>query len=165
MSNFYREVIVRDLRFHLPGRCSDSMLLEPRTRELASAVVEGARAEGVRLMVYETYRSRERQTLLHDRGATKLREVGVHHYGLAFDLVRDVDGEPSWKGSFAVLGRLGRKYGLVWGGDWGDPTKKHSFVDAVHLQRISVARQGDLFRGVFYPDDSYDPYIDFVESA
>ena len=43
----------------------------------------------------------------------------VHHYGLAADVVKMVDGEPSWKGSFDVLGPLARKNGLIWGGDWG----------------------------------------------
>jgi len=157
VENFYRDVICRDPRFRLPARCSDLLLLEPRTRELVSLVVEEARAEGVHLMAYETYRSRERQARLFDRGATRLREVGVHHYGLAVDLVREVDGDPSWKGSFAILGRLVRKHGLIWGGDWGDPSRPHTFVDPVHLQRVPLSMQGELFRGTFYPDADYDP--------
>jgi hypothetical protein len=84
----------------------------------------------------------------------------VHHYGLACDIVRVVGGEPSWKGDFSFLGQLAHSSGLIWGGDWGAPNIKHSFIDSVHVQRCTVARQGDLFAGTWYPDDSYNPYAD-----
>lgn len=158
VESFYEDVLRPSPAFTSPRRCADLALLEPETREKIQAVVEGARARGVALMVYETFRSRERQQLLYDRGASRLREVGVHHYGLACDLVRDVGGDPSWKGSFALLGELGRLHGLVWGGDWGRPGRKPKLFDPVHLQRISVARQKELFRGTWYPGEDYDPF-------
>jgi len=37
---------------------------------------------------------------LFAQGATKIKTVGVHHYGLACDLVKDIGGEPSWQGDF-----------------------------------------------------------------
>ena len=158
MGNFYEDVVRADPRFKLAARCSDLALLEPGTRRRALALLADAEAAGTHLAAYETYRSEARQALLYDRGATKLRAVGVHHYGLALDVVRVVGGEPSWKGDFSLLGELGRRHGLVWGGDWGDPSRRHSFVDLVHLQRVSVADQGGLFRGDLYPGDDYDPF-------
>jgi hypothetical protein len=59
---------------------------------------------GIKLMVYETNRSQHRQRELFDQGATKLRAVGVHHYGLACDIVRVVNGEPSLEGRFRFSG-------------------------------------------------------------
>lgn len=165
MSNFYEDVIRRDPRFASAKRCSDLDLLEPVTRECVLAVVEEARRRGEALMVHETYRSSARQVLLYQRGVTRLREVGVHEYGLACDVVKCIDGDPSWKGSFALLGELGRQFGLVWGGDWGRSDRRPSFVDPVHLQRCTVARQLALFAGKFYPDASYDPYRDLVKIA
>jgi len=111
-------------------------------------------------MIYETYRSQNRQQELFNNGATKLRTVGVHHYGLACDIVRVAAGEPCWKGDFSFLGQLAHSSGLIWGGDWGAPEIKHSFVDSVHVQRCTVTRQGDLFTGVWYPNDAYNPYDD-----
>jgi hypothetical protein len=111
-------------------------------------------------MIYETYRSQNRQQELFNQGATKLRAVGVHHYGLACDIVRVVSGEPSWKGDFSFMGHLAQSCGLIWGGDWGAPNIKHSFIDSVHVQRCTVARQGDLFAGRWYPDETYNPYDD-----
>ena len=121
-------------------------------RMAARACIAEADKLGIKLMAYETYRSQERQALLFERGATKLKTVGVHHYGLACDLVRDINGLPSWKGDFAFLGKLARKQKLIWGGDW------KGFVDLVHVQRITVARQKALFAGTWYPDAYYDAY-------
>jgi hypothetical protein len=117
-----------------------------------------AHRRGEPLLAYETFRSKARQAQLFARGASKLREVGVHHYGLALDIVKDVNGDPSWKGSFKLLGELAPIYGLVWGGDWGNPDRRSTFVDLVHVQRIAVAKQSALFNGTFYPGAGYNPY-------
>jgi hypothetical protein len=160
MASFYAEVISHDPRFDSASRVADPALLEPITRQLVEGIVTAAEQMGIDLMIYETYRSQARQQELFDNGATKLRKVGVHHYGLACDIVRVVGGEPSWKGDFSFLGQLAHSAGLIWGGDWGAPQIKHSFVDSVHVQRCTVARQADLFAGGWYPDDAYNPYND-----
>lgn len=160
MGNFYTDVISKDARIDSAARIGDPALLEPITRQLVEGLVASAHQMGIEVMIYETYRSQARQQALFNNGATKLRTVGVHHYGLACDVVRVVRGEPSWKGDFAFLGQLAHASGLIWGGDWGDPNIKHSFVDSVHVQRCTVARQGDLFAGNWYPDDRYNPYDD-----
>jgi hypothetical protein len=160
MDSFYTDVIAMDARFRSAVRVNDGSLLEPATRLLVERLVTSAKQMGIDLMVFETYRSQERQQALFECGATKLRAVGVHHYGLACDIVRVVSGEPCWKGDFTFLGQLAQSCGLIWGGDWGAPRIKHSFVDSVHVQRCTVARQGDLFSGVWYPDENYNPYDD-----
>jgi hypothetical protein len=158
MGNFYTDVIKKDPRFNGSRRVDDLALLEPVTRGVVLQIVADAAKQGIKLMVYETYRSQARQTELFERKATKLKTVGVHHYGLACDLVKDVGGEPSWKGDFGFLGKLARKHKLIWGGDWGKPDVKPSFYDGVHVQRCTVARQNSLFTGTWYPDESYNPY-------
>lgn len=160
MGNFYSDVICKDLRFASLTRVDDPSLLEPATRQLVQSLVLTAQQMGIEVMIYETYRSQARQQDLFNHSATKLRAVGVHHYGLACDIVKVVGGEPSWKGDFSFLGHLAQSFGLIWGGDWGAPNIKHSFVDSVHVQRCTVARQGGLFAGTWYPDDTYNPYED-----
>jgi len=160
MGSFYSDIISRDARFATVARISDPSLLEPMTRRLVESLVASARQMSIELMIYETFRSRERQQDLFTHGATKLATVGVHHYGLACDVVRVVGGEPSWKGDFTFLGQLAHSFGLIWGGDWGDPSTEHGFVDSVHVQRCAVARQDELFAGTWYPDQSYNPYDD-----
>lgn len=155
--SFYTEVLQPDTLFTCDKRVANIDLLEPVTRGRVQRIIDDAAAQGVILSVFETYRSQNRQELLFTQGATKLKTVGVHHYGLACDLVVLLGGEPSWKPSYAFLGPLARKYGLVWGGDWGTPGP-HKFVDSDHVQRIAVEDQGRLFNGSWYPDENYDPY-------
>ena len=160
MGNFYTDVISQDAQFDSVTRVGDASLLEPTMRQLVEGILSAAGQMGIEVMIYETYRSQDRQQELFNQGATKLRTVGVHHYGLACDIVRVVGGEPCWKGDFSFLGQLAQSGGLIWGGDWGSPNIKHNFVDSVHVQRCTVARQGDLFAGKWYPDETYNPYDD-----
>jgi len=160
MGNFFTDAIQKDARFGSTNRIADPALLEPKTRALVQQIVDAAAKMGIAVMIFETYRSQQRQQQLFNAGATKLRTVGVHQYGLACDIVRVAAGEPSWKGDFSFLGELAHSSGLIWGGDWGNPSIKHTFVDAVHVQRCSIARQPALFDGSWYPDSDYNPYTD-----
>lgn len=165
MGNFYTDVISPDPRFNSVKPVADMALLEPVTRQLVQSLVDAAKQMGIEVMVFETYRSQARQQQLFDNGATKLRQVGVHHYGLACDIVRVVGGAPSWKGDFSFLGQLAHSGAMIWGGDWGNPNIKHTFVDPVHVQRVTIARQGALFAGTWYPDDNYNPYSNDEQHA
>jgi hypothetical protein len=100
----YEDLIKNDPRFDSVKRVSAMALLEPVTRTAINNITDDARALGIDLMVFETYRSQARQQELFNQGASKLRTVGVHHYGPACDLVKVVSGEPSWKGDFSFLG-------------------------------------------------------------
>ncbi|WP_295677141.1 M15 family metallopeptidase [uncultured Mucilaginibacter sp.] len=159
MANFYEEVIKNDPRFNSTECINDINLLEPVTRALVQQIIAAAAAQGLALMVFETFRSQARQQQLFDQGVTQLRTVGVHNYGLACDIVKNVGGEPSWDGSFAVLGQLAHSHQLIWGGDWGHPEVPHSFYDWDHVQRCTVAMQSRLFAGAWYPADDYNPYV------
>jgi hypothetical protein len=160
MGDFYTDTVKKNPKFSSRKRVADLALLEPVTRKLVRAIIADAKEHGVELMVFETYRSTQRQTDLFNSGATQLKNVGVHHYGLACDLVRDVNGEPSWKGDFSLVGRLAHHHRLIWGGDWGSPNIHHTFIDPGHVQRCTIPRQANLFRGSFYPDATYNPYKD-----
>lgn len=149
--NFYEATIKKSPAFHSTDICNSLSMLEPVTRGAVSAILADAAAAGTPLIVFETFRSVERQQLLFKQGATQLRNVGVHHYGLAADLVKNVGGQPSWKGSFDFLRVLANKYGLISGADWGQPNVRHSFIDADHVQRCTIAEQAGLFAGTWYP--------------
>lgn len=162
MTNFYTDFIRSNVAFLSNERCSSIALLEPGTRARVKALIADAAAQGTDLMVFETFRSTGRQMELYNHGATKLKNVGVHNYGLACDIVKSVGGQPSWKGDFTFLGALAKAHGLIWGGDWGRPDVKHTFVDAVHVQRCTLDEQPNLFGGLWYPDEKYDPYAGLV---
>jgi D-alanyl-D-alanine carboxypeptidase len=156
--NWYSEVLVKLPLFNSTDRVSLLDYLEPTTRTAIAALIVDALAQNIKLMVFETYRSQHRQELLFDQGATQLKEVGVHGYGLACDIVKDIGGDPSWKGDFTFMTSLAKKHGLISGIDWGNPNIKHGFVDSCHVQRIAVRDQLKLFDGSWFPDNSYNPY-------
>ena len=149
MGNFYTDVIRASPHFRSPYRISDPALLEPATRRKVEAILRDADAHGATLGIYETYRSEERQERLFSQGAARYRNVGVHHFGLAADIVFLVDGEPSWKGDFGLVGHLARAHGLVWGGEWDSRGGRIGEED--HVQRCALWQQADLFRGDWYP--------------
>jgi len=154
--SFYSEVIRPDARFRSTLAVRDIELLEPATRAAVQAIVEGAAAQGILLQVTETYRSQERQQQLFAEKLSQLQNVGVHHYGLAADFCKLVKGKASWEGDWSFLAPLCAANGMVWGGDWGEPGKIHSFHDYDHVQRCDVCRQAELFAGTWYPDSSGD---------
>ena len=159
MGNFYTDIIQNDPRFHSTQSIRDPNLLEPVTRAAVAAIIADAEAMGIRLIVTETYRSADRQAMLFQQGATQLKEVGVHHYGLAADFAKIIDGAASWAGDWAFLRDLAGKYGLISGLDWGLPGVHHSFVDPDHVQRCPVAQQRELFSGAWYPDSDAPPAV------
>jgi LAS superfamily LD-carboxypeptidase LdcB len=54
-------------------------LLEPVTRSLVEQVIQEAATLGISLLVFETYRSQDRQQELFQEGKSLLQTVGVHH--------------------------------------------------------------------------------------
>lgn len=152
MANFYTDVIQNDPRFHSPTSCRDTNLLEPGTRAAVAAIIRDAAIMGIKLIVTETYRSTERQQMLYAQGATQLRTVGVHHYGLAADFCKVINGAASWAGDWSFLRDLAVKHGMISGLDWGVPGVEHSFVDPDHIQRCTIDQQPGLFAGTWYPD-------------
>ena len=155
--NFFSGVLSKDARFHTLESVRDVSMLEPETRAAVAALIADAAILGIHLIVTETYRSKERQQQLFATGASKLKEVGVHHYGLAADFAKVVNGKANWDGDWTFLRDLAKAHGLIWGGDWGTPNAPHSFRDNDHVQRCTIHDQTRLFAGTWYPAVDYDP--------
>jgi hypothetical protein len=81
--DFFTDVIEKSPKFTSKKRVAELALLEPATRKRVRAIIADAKEHGLKLMVFETSRSSARQTELFNQGATMLKRVGVHHYGLA----------------------------------------------------------------------------------
>ncbi len=163
MSTFYDTVIRHSAAFGSDAVCKDMELLEPGTRAAVLALVDEAKQEGHDLRVLETYRSQTRQTALFHKGATQLRTVGCHGYGVAVDFGVFVNGVYAEDNRpYVFLRELARKHGLISGQDWGKAITGN-FVDSGHVQRVPVWRQSGLFSGAWYPSEIYDPYTDSAE--
>jgi hypothetical protein len=75
MENFYTDVIKKDRRFKSTAPIKDSALLKPITRSKIRQIIANAAAQAIKLMVYETYRSQERQELLLEQKATQSLKI------------------------------------------------------------------------------------------
>jgi hypothetical protein len=133
-------------------------MLEPGFRNQVVAFMAASKAAGTELIVTETYRSSERQQQLFDQKLTQLRTVGVHHYGLACDFAKLIDGKASWDGDWTFCVGLATQVStadriVISGADWGEPNQPHSFRDWDHIQGCSIAEQTGLFAGTWYPGD------------
>ena len=161
MSNFYETVIRKDPRFNSLDKIDDMALLEPEFRAKVETFRSFAEHQGHVFKVIETFRSQRRQALLFSRGATQLRRVGVHGYGLAIDFGIFINGVYDPKGyDYLFFADLARRAGVVSGIDWGTPKQKHSFKDYDHIQGVPVFRQDALFAGLWYPQSGYNPLND-----
>jgi hypothetical protein len=149
MGNFYTDFLVTSPLFHSVDRVSSLEYLEPSFRSIIEVIIEEAGELGHDMVVYETYRSAQRQSELFAQHATQLKVVGCHHYGLACDIVK---AGPSWEGDFYFLGRLANFHGLVWGGPGAGNL---NIGDMDHVQMCAFVDQNRLFAGHWYPDDNY----------
>jgi hypothetical protein len=158
--SFYTDTIMRDPRFNSTQPVRDVNLLWPPFRAKIAAMIADAAAQGHVLRTTETYRSQALQSLYYRQGKTRLRTVGVHHYGLAVDFALYVGGVWETRGDryYAILEPLCERYKLISGADWGfPPPAAHDFNDWDHVQAITILQQPALFAGQWYPAESYTP--------
>lgn len=161
MSNFYVDVIKKDPRFKSTAVIKDLDLLEPGFRAKVAKFKQFAEHQGHVIDVLETYRSPARQLQLFKKGATQLKNVGVHGYGGAVDFALYINGKYDPNGhDYLCFAAIAKQAGVLSGIDWGEPNKPHSFRDFDHIQFCPVFRQADLFAGKWYPPENYDLLAD-----
>ena len=112
-----------------------NLLYPPFKRKLLEALEE-CRDSCIPLMIFETFRSRERQQKLYNKGRTTTgpRVTGArpgrsqHQYGIAADLVLWIDGKWTWKEThlYRDAGPIFERHGLTWLG--------RNTSDLVHYQ-------------------------------
>jgi len=106
---------------------------------------------GLKVRLFETYRSPERQLDLFNKGYSKLKRGGMHEYRIAWDIVFVKEGKPSWDKNhkWKALGQTGADLGLdglCWGGNWT------SFTDLPHFQVVpATPNDQSLIRGGYTP--------------
>lgn len=116
----------------------DPKELTPLVKRLADGVVAEMVALGFPVKVFQGYRSPIEQDRLYAQGRTTHGTIitnakggeSFHNYGVAVDIVFLKGTTPSWdnKHDWNLLGKIGKKYGFEWGGDWKE------FVDRPHFE-------------------------------
>lgn len=114
-------------------------LLKPKVKALAEELTKKCLDEGIKILIYQTYRSKKEQDKLYVKGRTEKGKIvtnakggySFHNYGVAFDCAPVSErGRIDWRNIelFKKVGKMGQSLGLEWGGSW----KK--FPDYPHFQ-------------------------------
>jgi peptidoglycan L-alanyl-D-glutamate endopeptidase CwlK len=135
--------------------------LNPKVKELQIKFFEQCALEGIDLITTSTYRDLESQEALYQVGRSTIganptakkpmgdkltnAEAGssFHNYRVAFDVVPIVNGKAIWNDAklWAKIGRIGKKVGLEWAGDW------KSFKETAHFQYTGGLTLADFKAG------------------
>ena len=114
--------------------------LHPETAYRLGQLLDRAAAVGLRVQLFEGYRSNARQAELYSHGRDVAGNIANpslvvtrakpgqswHNHGLAVDVVfSDAKNQPIWKGDWSALGLLGEAVGFSWGGRWKSPDSPH----------------------------------------
>lgn len=110
-------------------------LLKPKVRVLAETLIEECKREGISIIISRGYRSVAEQDVYYEQGRTTPGKIitmvkggsSFHNYGVAFD-VRPLVPDAQKEEYYRRIGPIGKKLGLVWGGEWKD------FVDLPHYE-------------------------------
>lgn len=115
-------------------------MCHPELQEKAEKLVSACRGQGLLIGIGECFRTVAEQDKLYAQGRTAPGEIVTnakgssysshHQWGTAFDIYRN-DGTGAYNnndGFFDLVGTIGVKIGLEWGGNWKSP------VDRPHFQ-------------------------------
>ena len=127
--------------------------LDDRMIPIAMEFVERCNTMGWRVLVHQGRRTWAEQAALYAQGRTAPGPIvtnakagqGYHNYGLAIDFVAmDKAGQPMWKLTpWEMLGEVGEKLGLEWGGRWKKPDEPHLQLSLAPIAVLkSIAPKG-----------------------
>ena len=125
--------------------------LHPTVKLLCEQFITKCKEAGINIAITSTYRDFESQQVLYDQGRTKPGKIvtnakpgySYHNFRLAFDFVPTFDNKAVWDDNllFFLCGDLGKKCGLIWGGDF------KTFKDRPHFQYTQGLSLADFRAG------------------
>jgi hypothetical protein len=115
------EVVIKGSKF---DRIDDLELLNDTFRVKVDSFLLDCKSQGIEVVVFETWRSNERQNYLKKKGLSKLSGgYSKHQHGKAVDVVPIINGKKTWKGKGVLqiwkkISKIGKDHGLISGADW-----------------------------------------------
>ena len=117
----------------------DRTKLHPKLQKLMEKHISECKKQGLIIGIGECVRTVAEQDALYAQGRTKpgakvtnapgYSYSSMHQFGCAYDVYRN-DGKGAFNnndGFFDKVGKIGKKIGLEWGGDWKSPVDKPHF--------------------------------------
>lgn len=112
--------------------CRDVGQLSPKAQIACMLFLERCRAEGLDVLITETYRSQKRQNYLYSLGRTRSGNKVTwtlksrHTSRRAWDICKNEKGaEYSDSTFFKRCGEIAKSLGITWGGAWKTPDTPH----------------------------------------
>lgn len=135
IADFFANVIYKSDKYETQSPCNDTDLLFPPFYAIVMEMINAYQEQHETIpFVLETYRSNTLQRIYFNRGASKIRQNGMHHYGIAVDLVGRANGQIDYEVlDYAWLRDWAKNNGLTVL-DW----------ELAHFQFIPVASQNEL---------------------
>ena len=129
----------------------DITLLHPEVQTIIPKFLEECKKQGLIVKITDTVRTEQEQNDLYAQGRTEPGKIVTwvkypysnHNWGMAFDVCRN-DGKGAYydaDGWFKKVGQVGKKFGLMWGGDWQDSPDKPHFELTKYGSTTSLARK------------------------
>lgn len=115
----------------------DIKLLHPEVQAIIPKFLDACKQKGLTVKITDTLRTKAEQDKLYAQGRTTSGKIVTwvkypysnHNWGMAFDICRN-DGKGAYNdndGWFGKVGKIGKSFGLEWGGDWKDSVDKPHF--------------------------------------
>ncbi|CAH2213414.1 M15 family metallopeptidase [Tepidibacter aestuarii] len=111
--------------------------LHPYVKYLAEKFIEECKKQGIYVLIYSTFRSKEEQDKLYSQVRTTSGKKVInakggysyHNYGLAFDCVPIINNKAQWNriDLYNTMGKIGKNLGLEWGGDFKNIKERPHF--------------------------------------
>jgi peptidoglycan L-alanyl-D-glutamate endopeptidase CwlK len=112
--------------------CRDISQLTLNAQKACNMFISECEAQGLKVLITETYRSQERQNYLYAQGRTRKGNIVTwtknsrHTSRRAWDICQNVKGqEYSNTTFFRRCGEIAKNMGITWGGNWSTPDMPH----------------------------------------
>lgn len=112
--------------------CREVSELTSNAQKACNLFIAECKAQGLNVLITETYRSQERQNYLYAQGRTRNGNIVTwtkhsrHTSRRAWDICQNVKGqEYSNTAFFKKCGEVAKSLGITWGGDWSTPDMPH----------------------------------------
>ncbi len=126
---FWQEKLINPLMQAVWDAISEQRIekLHPFIRnDVRGFINEVEKQYGVKLRVTQGLRTAAEQADIYAQGRTKAGKIvsnakpyeSYHNYGLAFDVVRMVNGKADWTPIDEKIAKIAEKYNFTWGGRW-----------------------------------------------
>lgn len=141
IADHYKNVIVNsdEYKTNSATSCFKEELLLPKFRDvIKNELIVKCKDKGINILPKETFRTNALQIHYYTTGASKIKFNGMHHYGIAWDLLcLDNNGQVIDKGDdpeYARMREIASSLGIHLVGTW----------DAGHMQGIPISQQNAL---------------------